>query len=235
MRKLSFLFMIIFVFALVACQQGAKTDSGNGIVENESKVDVVDKNRSELNKGIGDPAKENKEEVKKEIALSTFFMKDEAEAEFRGEGNEFAQFTAKTQWLNDHFVNVYENNGGTVMLRTFRIDKDKIVVVREEGESYDDYSPSDSELKQLEPIYTYLHLPLNKGSKFDGWTVIDNKATLDTPLQEFSDVIVIEREGDDGSITRKYFAKDYGEIKREIIMKEGTEEFTVTSTIEKVK
>lgn len=187
------------------------------------------------------PIKEEPSEVQKEeepkntVDLSTYFMKDGTTAEFKGEGNEYAHYMSRTQRLYDRYVSVYEDNGGTVMLRTFRIDDDKIVVIQEEGESYETVTPAENELDEMEPMYTYLQLPLNKGATFNGWAVIDEKATLDTPLQEFTDVLVIEKKGEDGSTIRKYFAEGYGEIKREFIMNEGDQEFAVTSTIEKIQ
>lgn len=227
MKKLHFLLFIILSGLLVtACGQ----DNANPTPKKEENESTVDEEKEIDEK----PSVKEEEKAPDGYSLAGFFMKDGAEVEFKGEGNEFAQFTAKTQWLNDRFVNVYEDNGGTVMLRTFRIDKDKIVVVQEEGESYTEYNPSASELEQLKPQYTYLQLPLKKGEQFDGWTVIDHNAKLDTPLQAFKNVFVIEKENE-GGINRKYFAEGYGEIKREFIMKEGDEEFIVTSTIEKIK
>lgn len=231
MKRLALLLMMSIVLIMAACQQEAQPAPENDAVEKESDEEVS-------NEDMTKPDKEQvgKEETgSEEIKLADLFMKDGTEAKFAGEGNEFAPYTAKTEWLNDRFVNVSEDNGGTVMLRTFRIDDDKIVVVREEGESGGKYNPSDEELDELEPLYTFLQLPLDKDSTFDGWTVTDNAMTLETPLQKFKDVIVIKKENADGSANYKYFAKDYGEIKREFIMKEGEDDpFIVTSIIEKI-
>ncbi|MBS4210215.1 hypothetical protein KHA95_19330 [Bacillus sp. FJAT-50079] len=230
MKKIQLLVGILSILLFTACQgnvEPAPQDETNG--QNEEV-----KEGEQEQEPVKQPEEENKENPP-QVALSDFFMKDGTVANFKGEGNEFAQYTAKTKWLNDRYVSIYEDNGGTVMLRTYRIDDDKIVVVLEEGESYDEYTPTDSELEQLKPLYTYLKLPLEKDETFDGWKVIDNAATIDTPLQPFHDVIVLEKRSDDGSINRKYFAKDFGEIKREFKMSEGDEEMTVTSTIEKVE
>ncbi|CAM4100820.1 hypothetical protein [Lederbergia lenta] len=229
MKKSQILFMMMFIFLLAACQQETQSEPNNEVEKKEPNQEVTDENRNS-------PDKEQEDEaVNDEIALADFFMKDGTEAEFAGEGNEFAPYTAKTEWLNDRFVNVYEDNGGTIMLRTFRIDNDKIVVVREEGESNVKFDPTDQELNELEDLYTYLQLPLDKDITFDGWTVIDNAMTVETPLQVFKSVIVIKKENIDGSTNTKYFAKGYGEIKREFLMKEEDKEpFVVTSTIEKI-
>lgn len=221
MKKLLFVLISMFIFTLAACIQ--KEDSSPK-EESTKKEETI-------------PTKEEEHQLvsSEDDLLYDFFMKDGTEAEFEGKGNEFAGFTAKTQWLYDRYVNVYEDNGGTIMLTTFRIDEDKIVVIQEEAESYDAVHPPESELEQMESLYTYLQFPLDKGVSFDGWEVMDNKANLKTPLQSFQNVIIIEKENEDKSITRKYFAKGYGEIKREYIMKENDDEFVVTSTIKKIK
>src|SRR5690606_38994968 len=109
------------------------------------------------------------------------------------------------------------------------------VVVQEEGEANDTEKPNEDELDKMETLYIYLQLPLEKGATFDGWTVMDDANTLETPVQTFSNVITIKKENEDESITRKYFAEGFGEIKREFIIKEENQEFNVTSTIEKIK
>lgn len=176
--------------------------------------------------------KEPKEQpIAEQIDLSDFFMKDGTIAKYQGEGNEFAQLTVKTQWLNERHVNTYTASG-TQVLTTYRIDEDKIVVLQRVPETYEVVTPTEDELKNMKPLYTYLQLPFEKGATFEGWTIIDTTATLETPLQTFQDVIVIEKQGEDDSIIRDYFAKGYGFIKSEFIMKDG---YTVTSTIAEVE
>ncbi len=174
-------------------------------------------------------------EAPEEAALSSFFLKNGQTASFRGEGNEYATYTTRTVWHNNKHVTVYEDNGGTVVARTFRIEDDRIVVVREEAESYEDYTPTVSELQALEPLYTYLQLPLENGASFDGWTVIDDSAVLSTPLRTFNHVIVIEKMNEHGDVSRKYFVKGYGEVKDEYEMAADGETIVITSEIEQIE
>lgn len=208
MKKLLF---VLSLLLLVACNR-----------EQPSSESIDDKSRGET------PATE-------QVALADFFLKDGAVASFRGEGNEFATYTAKTERLFNRYVNVYEDNGGTVVLRTFRIDEDKIVVIQEKGEAYEMETFTEEQLTVMTPLYTYLQLPLKVGTTFDNWTITDTNATVETPLQTFKEVIIIEGKGEGESITRRYFAKGFGEIKREFVMVDGDQEFRVTSTIEKVE
>lgn len=171
-------------------------------------------------------------QVIEQIDLKDFFMKDGTIVKYKGEGNEFAQMKVKTQWLYDRYVNLYIDNGGTVMLITYRIDEDKIVILQKVPEAYEMVTPSEEELNQMAPLYTHLHLPLEKGATFGAWTVTDTTATLETPLQTFQDVIVLENQFEDGSMVRESFAKGYGLIKSEYIMKDG---YTVSSTIAEIE
>lgn len=159
-----------------------------------------------------------------------FFLPDSSLASFKGDGNEYAAYTARTVWHDDRHVTVYEDNGGTVMARTYRLEENRVVIVREEGEQYTDYTPSEAQLNALEPLSIYLEAPLEEGRTFDGWTVVDDAAVVVTPLRAFNNVIVIERESE-GAVIRSYFARGYGEIKQSFEM----DSFTVTSVIESLE
>jgi hypothetical protein len=65
----------------------------------------------------------------------------------------------------------------------------------------------------LDPLYTYLQLPLETGALFEDWKVIDNDAVLSTPLRTFNNVIMVLGKIEDGTRVRFYFAKRYGEVK----------------------
>ena len=76
--------------------------------------------------------------------------------------------------------------------------------------------------------------PLEVGTEFNGWEVTSTTDTLETDLQTFENVMVIEKTEAQGNITRKYFVKDFGEIKREFIINDTETEMIVSSTIEKL-
>jgi hypothetical protein len=162
-------------------------------------------------------------------------MKDESVANYLGEGNEYANFTARTQWHDHHTVSIFEDNGGTILLRTYRITEDAIELINEKGEFYDEFKPTTVELATMPAISTFLKLPLEEGNEFDGWTIIDVGITVDTPLQKFEEVIQLQKIDETGSIQNKYIVENYGEIKREFIMNENDVEFRVTSTIESIE
>lgn len=167
---------------------------------------------------------------------AAYLMEDGIIAHFSGDGNEFASYTLRTQRLDDQHMATYEDNGGTVMLRVYRLSDEKIELVKEAGEFYNDYEPSVEELAALEPISTYLQLPPNEGDSFDGWTVVSTSASVDTPFALFEQVVVLENHNkDEGTTVRKYLTETYGEVKREFSYKDGDQTAMVTSVLESIE
>jgi hypothetical protein len=167
--------------------------------------------------------------------LLSFFMENGTVANYLGEGNEYASYQSRTQWHNDNTISLYEDNGGSTFLRTYRITKDSIDLIKEQGEFYEEFNPTDDELNALPALSTFLQLPLEEGAKFEDWVIVGVKKRVETPYQTFENVIVLEQTSENGAINRKYIVKDYGEIKREFIMKDDETEYFVTSALESVK
>ena len=177
---------------------------------------------------------EKPEPIPTQTNLNQFFLTDGSSAQFLGDGNEYASYSLKTQWMNENYVATYEDNGGTVMQRIYRISTDKISLLAENGEAYEAQMPSIEELDAMPEIGVYLSTPLEVGTEFNEWIITSTSETVETPLQIFTDVIVMEKKEEQGNVNRKYFAKEFGEIKREFIMYEGEQETIISSTIEKV-
>ena len=64
------------------------------------------------------------------VQFSNFFLQDGVTAKYLGEGNEYASYLARTQWHNDNTVSIYEDNGGTTLLRTYRISDESIDLIK---------------------------------------------------------------------------------------------------------
>ena len=166
----------------------------------------------------------------------SFFMADGSIAHFEGTGNEFAELTIRTVYLEEDYVALYEDNGGTTMLKVYRLSDDRVDLVKEEGEFYDEYSPTSEELEALEPISTYLEFPLEEGNTVGDRTVVQAGATGETPCDTFDDAFVLESKTEENATNRWYFVEGYGEVKREFIMQEeGEEAFTVTSSLKSIE
>lgn len=165
-----------------------------------------------------------------------YFLEDGSIARFEGYGNEFAEFTLKTNYMEANHVATYEDNGGTVVLKVFRLHEDRIELVKQEGEFYDDYTASFEELEALEVISTYLEFPIEEGQEIGDATVVETGTSLETPYQNFDDVFVLESMTEDGSINRNYFVEGYGEVKREFRANaDDSDEMAITSTLASIE
>lgn len=164
--------------------------------------------------------------------LTDYFMEDGTTAHFKGEGNEFAELDIRTEYLEEDYVAIYEDNGGTAMLRVYRLTDDRIELVKEQPEFYEEYTAAAEELEALEPISTYLELPIELGDRVKDMEVIELEAEVETPYQTFDNAIVLEQESEGGGLNRSYLVEGYGEVKREFVMQDGEEAFTVTSSLE---
>lgn len=225
-----FLLLCSVLLTLTACNNDETDKQSQDPTDNTTQGDQANESGDGETGSIIDADEENTSDV---LPLMAYFMKDGTVAHFEGEGNEYATYTARTQYLDTNYIAVYENNGGTEMLRIYRVEEDQILLIWEESERYEDLQPSDLELESLEPMRVYLRAPLEQGAEFDGWVVSDTSETLKTPVKNFENVLIIEQKTDDG-LNRRYFVEGYGEIKREFIMNDNGNETSVTSTLSKI-
>ena len=240
MKTIKILSILCLLLFLSACGFQTEKNSNEGSDVNETTNDS--ENTNEDNNEVVDNSEENNNENEQpdinsedvSIDLSNFFMKDKSVAKYLGEGNEYATYTARTQWHNDHTVSIFEDNGGTILLRTYRITDKAIELINEQGEFYEEFNPTDDELDAMPAISTFLQLPIEKDREFDVWKIIEVNLTLETPLQKFEDVIQIQKIDETGSIQNRYIVENFGEIKREFIMDEEGLKFSVSSTIESI-
>jgi hypothetical protein len=190
----------------------------------------------ELNKKTTLPEKQItlEKQTQEDITLSKFFMNDNSTAQFKGEGNEFTSYTLKTRFLFDDYIATYEDNGGTVIEKIYRIFDDHIGIIARNAEVYEPKIRTLEELKAMPELEIYLGTPLKVGNEFEGWKVISTSEIVKSNSNFFEDVIVIEKKDGQNTIERKYFAKDFGEIKREFTMTTNGKQSVASSTFEKI-
>lgn len=179
----------------------------------------------------------NEPDEEEEIVLLDYFMPDGSKARYQGEGNEFAELDIETYHLNEQYVVIDENNGGSFIRKIYKVTDNKIAVVSEEMIDLNEDLPTIEELEALDEQSVFLELPLEVGQTIDDWTIIDMDATVETPFQTFNDAIVLEMVSD-GFTNTKYIVQDYGEVLRETIMEsedEGDEDFIVRSSLKSVE
>lgn len=228
-RNLLYLFAVLLLI-LAGCTAGSTTSS----------APPEDQNPSGENGGpdTNDPDSEEGDEdggTGGETSLLDYFLPDNSSAHYKGEGMEFAELDIEVYRPHEDYVVIHENNGGTLMQKVYKLEGNEIQLVKQEPtEELNPPVPSLEELQQLEPQAVYLKAPIEVGTSFDDWTIIETDAAVETPYEPFTDVVVLE-EIKENITNRKYLVKDFGEVKRESVMtEEGADDYVVTSTLETV-
>lgn len=173
--------------------------------------------------------KETKTDFKK------FFKPDGSTASFLGEGNEFASYTEKTKWLSDDYVATVIDNGGATTMKIYRVLEDRIDLIYDElvEEMPNNITyPEVISLEKLEAIEPYFAGPIEVGTTFGNWEIVETGASVDTHFESFENVIVIEEQQED-YINRKYLVEGFGVVKA--VYTDTNEEYIVTSTLEKLE
>ncbi|WP_303965317.1 hypothetical protein [Sporosarcina ureae] len=165
-------------------------------------------------------------------SLLDYFPPDDTSVYYEGVGNEFAQMANTISRPAPDYVVIHENNGGSYIQKVYKLEDNKIQLVKEELVDFNVILPTTAELDALVPIRTYLKEPIQVGTTFDDWTIVEVDASLQAPYQQFDDVVVVEQiDGD--FVNRLYLAEGFGEVKRESIMTiAGEPDYVVTSTLE---
>jgi hypothetical protein len=155
---------------------------------------------------------------------------------YLGIGNEYAQYTETFFEKQGELIPSIIENGGTRVLRIYKVTENEIAIVYEQSEFYDVTIPSLSSLEDTFQTKPILSNPLEVGNSNREWRIVSVNSTLTVPYQEFKDVLVIEKNNQDGSINRQYWVKDLGKIKDEyVIQEENQEPYKVTSELQTVK
>ncbi|WP_301109288.1 hypothetical protein [Sporosarcina sp.] len=217
-----FLFFVLLL-ALAGCSSKPATSlDGNSNSNNDS---VKDEQTNENQSGQEDAEKTD-------VSLLDYFLPDGSSAHYKGDGNEFAELDITVDSPAEDYVVVHENNGGSFIQKVYKLEGDEIKILQEQPVEIKAEVPNGEDLKAMQPIGIYLNGPIEKGTVFEDWKIIETDASVETPYQEFNDAVVLEQKGDD-IINRKYLVKGFGEVKRESIMTTN-KDFVVTSSLETV-
>ena len=221
MRRIKFpIFLLVMILVFSGCSNKEPTTLDNSGSTNGTVGDNV--------------VNESENENDGEIPLSDLFMPDGSKAHYLGEGNEFAELDIQVTRPFENYIVIHENNGGSLVRHIYKIESDKISILEEMTVELQKDFPSQEELDKLEPSGVYLQKPLETGTTFGTWTIIDTETTIDTPYKKFDHAIVIEQKTEDYT-NRKYIVEGYGEVKRESIMHMDDGEVVVTSTLSTIE
>ncbi|WP_153732486.1 hypothetical protein [Sporosarcina obsidiansis] len=214
-------FILLFVMLLI--MSGCSSKPATSLDGNSSSKEHPPADNGKIEQEHGE---------KTDLSLLDYFLPDGSNAHYKGEGNEYAELDISVNSPAEDYVVVHENNGGSFIQKVYKLEGDEIQVLQEEPIQIDGQIPSKEELKALTPIRIYLKGPIEKGTTFDDWTIVETNISVDTPYQKFDDAVVMEQKGDD-FINRIYLVKGFGEVKRESIMTTD-EKLVVTSLLETV-
>lgn len=182
----------------------------------------------------GTPLVENKPEVKEDLR-AYFPAQAGMTYRFAGEGNEYASFTRSVKYVKQPYVQVYDNNGGTVSVRVYALQKDQIVQVFSQEEFYEEKNILDQIGKDKVPEEVILKSPLQAGTSWESseWRreIVDVDATVTVPAGTFYHAVKVKmtsKRKENTMTSFDYFAANVGLILREYIG-EGIE---ITSKLE---
>lgn len=197
----------------------------------ENEDEAEDQSQSDTD----EDATHNEDDENERASLSDFFLPDGSKAHFKGDGNEFATLDIEVHRIGEAYVVVDENNGGALIRKLYRIEDNQIVTLAEDVIDEDASLPTEEVLDDLKGDEVYLQQPLEVGTKFGDWSIIETNATVETAYETFNNAIVLQMV-DNGFVNNKYLVPDYGEVLRKSIMKNDDEEdLIITSSLESIQ
>ncbi len=159
-----------------------------------------------------DPTASQKELLRK------YFKKDGDVAYFKGSGNEYASFTETTTWINDDYVQILVDNGGSITQNIYRITDDSIELIIARNAEDGVVTPFVEDLITLQPLSTVLVAPLENQKNFENKTMFTN-IPFKTSYKDFNTTLV--EYVNEGTKVSKYYAEDFGLIGEVYTMEDG--------------
>lgn len=168
--------------------------------------------------------------IDEEIQLSDYFMENiNLVYYYSGIGNEYAQMTVYTDYVEGMYIQQRIDNGGTEMVRVYKLTPENITMVFERGETY--FRENFIGIENNGEII--LQKPLESGNT---WTNQDNivkeivsEVEVETPSGNYMAIEVISQNGQ--WTTKEYYSKGIGLVK--IVYDNGTDQ--IISSLEKIE
>jgi hypothetical protein len=182
------------------------------------------------------PPPKTSDVVEQTYTLLDYFPTKPITKQFLGIGNEFAQYKETIFEKDGDYYPAIVDNGGTRLLRIYKVTEAEISIVYEQPEYYEERPPSLSSLEQSFIEIPLITLPLEVGKRNGDWEIVNVTETLTVPFGKFIDVIVLEKQNHNGSINRQYWVRKLGKVKDDYLIKdESGNLYEVYSELEAVK
>jgi len=152
---------------------------------------------------------------------------------YKGEGNEFASIKRKNMFIEDNYLQFTEDNGGTVVVKIYKVNEHQISEVYRQGEFYEENNLI-TKVKEKENInQVILKAPLKIGNSWNTNNqkreIVGIERKVKVPAGIFYHVIKIKiNYKDSENIGYEYYAPNIGLIKTEY----RGEDFVIRSLLE---
>lgn len=163
-------------------------------------------------------------EIDEEKLIAYFPVLEGMHYEYRGEGIEYAAFIRDIKYVDEPFVQIHDNNGGTIVATIYKVEEARISIISQQEEFYSDHnllSKLDKDVREKEII---LKPPLQEATSWESNNkrkeIIKTGMTLEVPAGKFYDVIKVASKSlhIENEITNYYYyAKNIGLVKEESI------------------
>lgn len=167
-----------------------------------------------------------------EISLKKYFPAENQIKYFKGTGNEFAEEQETVFEMQGNYLPTIVSNGGTSMLKIYKLTEKGIFIVYQQPEYYEKDVPAVTSLEKDFKEIPILTNPISEGAVINGWKIVSSKKNLLLPIGSIKNAVVLEQENQDSSISRQYWAPKYGLVKKEFYMKDSSgSEMLITSEL----
>ena len=142
------------------------------------------------------------------------------EYQFAGEGNEYASFVRKIIHVEDRYLQLTDNNGGTIVTSIYELSDTEIKRIYSQEEFYSEENLIPEKKNNQESSLIILKVPLTEGNNWDNngekREIVAVNQTLDLPAGTFYGVLQLKiHYKESGALAYEYYAPNLGLIKRE--------------------
>ncbi len=155
--------------------------------------------------------------------LKAYFpMHQGMEYSYAGEGNEFAPFKRKIMYVKDNYLQLTDNNGGTIIVKVYKLSDQEVSEVFYKGEFYEDDNLIPDVRENEEKDEVILKAPIEVGNSWNSndqeREIVAVDQEIKIPAGTFYQVVKVKTTYQDSNNDGyEYFAPNIGLIKTEYI------------------
>lgn len=218
-RKKVFRIVIILmtlVLFLTACDENEPNE-----VEGEEPGDKVQET-------------ESREEITDMLPIQAYFPFSRGmEYQFAGEGNEYASFIRKIIHVEENYLQLTDNNGGTIVTSIYEMGEKELRKVYSQEEFYSEENLIPEAKKNKGTGVVIIKAPLREGNSWENdgekREIVAVNQTVELPAGTFHGVLKIKiNYRESGTTAYEYYAPNLGLIKKEY----ESEGFEVSSKLQ---